>query len=914
MDQVEVSCPEEQLKPKLKHKHTHRSRKRSSSKGQKQKECITLEYSGGIHYDARCTESSYKQQADLGTDAVTESNKEERRRKKKGVQGQLEENTPKNDQNQNDYGNNFPESFPEGRTKDIIEFLQKKMYILDTQSCSENIKVPYASRPDTAVRQISKKTTDAIRGAIGVQDGVHTFEISFNDKPWGSHCAVGVCSSNVQLYSEGYGLLVGNSPEGWVWEIASHTLYHNGENIGMYPGPSALEMPHAFRMIIDREQGQLAFNIGLGNNVVFKDLPDSSVVLYPVVSMVYGMAKVTIKIISSDLFKKYVWLPQTVSRTRKHKSKLQNDLITDEKQEIDDESKCDSTEQQTDIKEKPGSNNRWTMEIKDIETDEEKNDDCREAENKSREIDYPDKNIKEDDLDGFCGDANKEAVDKETVILMDGLSDSLLLLKDVVNIEKDENENDKENVPEDKEEETDFDQESMRVESLDEDDQFMVHVFHGWDNTCKGSLIQPYPNAPHICVPLPNLVSRIQGVRCRHGFSGRGIHTWLVKELIVYTSCVAPEHMAYYRNNVIIGVATNEQRKFNFGYNIGDIGNEIWGLQYPELMVHHGNRVYRPELGPKNPNQINLEKYDLELTDGIEMILNTVTHRLTFVHKGTVLTELHDVKGEKLYPFIMYVKDAYYPLELNYVEGPKEYFDKMLQDLQSDDKQEVYHVKMIMKRSSSMREVSDNILVKDKYIWGCHSPEIEMPSRNTVCNAGIAVATFPLGGSRHKVKFYIEGSTRGFCIGFVHHGYPLQPVIQDTLPYLGNDLLSWCWDIDNKCLLHACKTISRYPVDEGFDQDKVISYTMTLDFSHLGHNTASFTAHLQGKNQPDQELGIAFISLPAKVLPTVVMKGNTQRLRMEYVSGPWKGVSDSSVQTVDNKSEPRVKSEICIIL
>ena len=85
----------------------------------------------------------------------------------------------------------------------LTEFLEKKVYILDTQSCSPNIKVPYASRLDTAVRQISKKTTDAIRGAIGVRDGVHTFEVSFNDKPWGSHCAVGVCSSSVPLYSEG---------------------------------------------------------------------------------------------------------------------------------------------------------------------------------------------------------------------------------------------------------------------------------------------------------------------------------------------------------------------------------------------------------------------------------------------------------------------------------------------------------------------------------------------------------------------------------------------------------------------------------------------------------------------------------------------------------------------------------------
>ena len=71
------------------------------------------------------------------------------------------------------------------------------------------------------------------------------------------------------LISE-YGLLVGNSPEAWVWEIASHTLYHNGENMGMYPGPIGLEMPRRFRMKIDREQGQLTFNIGLGDNVVFK--------------------------------------------------------------------------------------------------------------------------------------------------------------------------------------------------------------------------------------------------------------------------------------------------------------------------------------------------------------------------------------------------------------------------------------------------------------------------------------------------------------------------------------------------------------------------------------------------------------------------------------------------------------------
>ena len=56
-----------------------------------------------------------------------------------------------------------------------------------------------------------------------------------------------------------------------------------------------------------------------------------------------------------------------------------------------------------------------------------------------------------------------------------------------------------------------------------------------------------------------------------------------------------------------------------------------------------------------------------------------------------------------------------------------EYFDAVLQNLQSNDKQEVHHVKMIMKRSSSMREMNDNTILKESYTWGCHSPEIEMP-------------------------------------------------------------------------------------------------------------------------------------------------------------------------------------------
>ena len=74
-----------------------------------------------------------------------------------------------------------------------------------------------------------------------------------------------------------------------------------------------------------------------------------------------------------------------------------------------------------------------------------------------------------------------------------------------------------------------------------------------------------------------------------------------------------------------------------------------------------------------------------------------------------------------------------------------------------------------------------------------------------------------------------------------------------------------------------------------FDQKQVVAYTMTLDFTPQGNNTASFTAHLDTKDKQTRELGIAFISLPPQVLPAVVIKGTNQKLRMEYTAGPWRG-------------------------
>ena len=208
--------------------------------------------------------------------------------------------------------------------------------------------------------------------------------------------------------------------------------------------------------------------------------------LFPVVSMVYGFAEVTLKVVSSDLFKKYVWLPQAASRSGKQKNGLHSDdkLATMKIDKEQDHEKGDSGE-------------KWKLDNAKSEDTRSNNEDA-DSDSTSRQSQN-----KADDVENVMivnqksDDTNKEGKTNENWL---GSSDDHKYEDDRANAEEDD----------DDEEETDFDQESLRVESLEEDDQFMFNIIHGWDNTCKGSLIQPYPNAPHICVPMPNLVSRIQ--------------------------------------------------------------------------------------------------------------------------------------------------------------------------------------------------------------------------------------------------------------------------------------------------------------------------------------------------------------------------------------------------------------------
>ena len=75
-------------------------------------------------------------------------------------------------------------------------------YEWDNEHIGENITV-LDDRPHVARREVAKQSTDGVRGHRGFSAGRHTFEIIFNDKPWGSHCAVGVCTKNASLHCGG---------------------------------------------------------------------------------------------------------------------------------------------------------------------------------------------------------------------------------------------------------------------------------------------------------------------------------------------------------------------------------------------------------------------------------------------------------------------------------------------------------------------------------------------------------------------------------------------------------------------------------------------------------------------------------------------------------------------------------------
>ena len=58
------------------------------------------------------------------------------------------------------------------------------------------------------------------------------------------------------------------------------------------------------------------------------------------------------------------------------------------------------------------------------------------------------------------------------------------------------------------------------------------------------------------------------------------------------------------------------------------------------------------------------------LLDGITLILNLYKHKLTLMHNNKVIAELKNIRGNLIYPFVLFNMKGYYPIQINYKEGP----------------------------------------------------------------------------------------------------------------------------------------------------------------------------------------------------------------------------------------------------
>ena len=58
-----------------------------------------------------------------------------------------------------------------------------------------------------------------------------------------------------------------------------------------------------------------------------------------------------------------------------------------------------------------------------------------------------------------------------------------------------------------------------------------------------------------------------------------------------------------------------------------------------------------------------------ELCD-VTLILNLYKHSLTVVANGRTVAQISGIRGKEIFPFVLFDKRAYYPVQLKYMEGP----------------------------------------------------------------------------------------------------------------------------------------------------------------------------------------------------------------------------------------------------
>ncbi|XP_008321303.1 SPRY domain-containing SOCS box protein 4 [Cynoglossus semilaevis] len=163
-------------------------------------------------------------------------------------------------------------------------------------------------------------SSDGVRSEMGVNSGLHIWELLWSPDQRGSHAVLGVSLQNCPLQAAGYTVLVGGDAQSWGWELKTNQLWHGGHSLGNYPktfqrcrseapveskpqtytsdteqSDAPLPIPERVLLVLDADAGTLGFVVdGTFLGFAFTDLPHG-VKLFPAVSSVRGGASIQLR-------------------------------------------------------------------------------------------------------------------------------------------------------------------------------------------------------------------------------------------------------------------------------------------------------------------------------------------------------------------------------------------------------------------------------------------------------------------------------------------------------------------------------------------------------------------------------------------------------------------------------------------
>ncbi|KAM4735187.1 SPRY domain-containing SOCS box protein 2 [Anableps anableps] len=163
-------------------------------------------------------------------------------------------------------------------------------------------------------RSPAELSSDGVRAEVGMESGLHVWEVTWNTEHRGSHAVIGISRLDCPLQDSGYKVLVGGDSLSWGWELKTNQLWHGGKTLACYPferrgslrikssnsqhskeTETPLLIPERVQLVLDADAGTLGFAVdGSFLGVAFKDLP-SGVELFPAVSSVRGGARIELR-------------------------------------------------------------------------------------------------------------------------------------------------------------------------------------------------------------------------------------------------------------------------------------------------------------------------------------------------------------------------------------------------------------------------------------------------------------------------------------------------------------------------------------------------------------------------------------------------------------------------------------------